>query len=509
MPMKKPVPITVACFLVVGLVALFPAQADAQQASLAQQLQQLRDSRPAELTLSGRVARWQPKVAFAEAQLTVAGSQGVVFQTTVTGGAFLQYDFTSQDGGVLADGNYAYEVSFSTPAGQPLRMSGNFNLVNGQPELQGTDAVLADPPSPAAIEGPSEEVFTHPGAVDIEGKLVVGNDSASSLSPAEIVIWSDANNVQVSQPANLVFINENSSGTLTENRTIVSDATGFRFGPQAFGVTSPAVVTFSDGPANSLYVASGGRVGLGTSVPSKKLDIRTSTIFDGVQITNDLGGGNVTSWNFAVDGFAGMTIQDAETSNGVMRLRQGAPSESLVITSQGSKGMGTASPEATLHVVEADDTKHSRVNVRLTGSDFAPQQEYEDGSTGAIWRMGMNPAGAFVFNQTDDLAVAELRVTAGGQVFVNGTQEHPDYVFKEGFELRSLDELEAYINEYGHLPGVLSSQQREKDGGIDLASFPVQLLEKIEELTLYTLQQQKELNALRAELVTLRQGEQE
>ncbi len=151
MPMKKTILTSIACFLAVGLIALSPAQADAERVDLAQQLEQLRASQAAELTLSGRVAQWQPKFAFTEARLTVAGREGVVFQGSVKDGAALQYDFTNQDGGFLPDGNYAYEVDLSTPGGQLLRMSGHFNLVNGQPELQGTDAIVANPPSRAAI----------------------------------------------------------------------------------------------------------------------------------------------------------------------------------------------------------------------------------------------------------------------------------------------------------------------------------------------------------------------
>ncbi|BFP40637.1 hypothetical protein FGF1_14820 [Flavobacteriaceae bacterium GF1] len=65
----------------------------------------------------------------------------------------------------------------------------------------------------------------------------------------------------------------------------------------------------------------------------------------------------------------------------------------------------------------------------------------------------------------------------------------PDYVFKEGYDLKSLEEVRSYIQKHGHLPNIPSAQEMEEDG-IELGGMNMKLLEKIEELTLYTLQQQ-------------------
>ncbi len=65
----------------------------------------------------------------------------------------------------------------------------------------------------------------------------------------------------------------------------------------------------------------------------------------------------------------------------------------------------------------------------------------------------------------------------------------PDYVFKEGYDLKSLQEVQNYIQKHGHLPNIPSAKEME-EGGIELGGMNMKLLEKIEELTLYTLQQQ-------------------
>lgn len=164
-------------------------------------------------------------------------------------------------------------------------------------------------------------------------------------------------------------------------------------------------------------------------------------------------------------------------------------------------GIGVSTPGATLHVVESDSAKFSRVLARMEGTDFEPQFEYKNGTTGKIWRLGSNPSGQFVINQTDDLGIAEMLITPDGVVRVNGTQVHPDYVFDADYELLSIDELRSFIDENQHLPGVISSEKA--NGTIDLSSFPLQLLEKVEELTLYTIQQHdtiEELQQANAEL---------
>ncbi|WP_062057757.1 tail fiber protein [Sediminicola sp. YIK13] len=66
----------------------------------------------------------------------------------------------------------------------------------------------------------------------------------------------------------------------------------------------------------------------------------------------------------------------------------------------------------------------------------------------------------------------------------------PDYVFKEDYHLRSLGETQKFINEHRHLPNIPSAKEMEENG-IELGVMNMKLLEKIEELMLYTIQQQK------------------
>ncbi|PTS94694.1 hypothetical protein DBR11_22730 [Pedobacter sp. HMWF019] len=71
----------------------------------------------------------------------------------------------------------------------------------------------------------------------------------------------------------------------------------------------------------------------------------------------------------------------------------------------------------------------------------------------------------------------------------------PDYVFNEDYKLTSLQETEKHIKEKGHLPGIPSAAEV-KSEGIDLGEMNKKLLQKIEELTLYILEQNKRIEKL-------------
>jgi hypothetical protein len=79
----------------------------------------------------------------------------------------------------------------------------------------------------------------------------------------------------------------------------------------------------------------------------------------------------------------------------------------------------------------------------------------------------------------------------------------PDYVFKQNYSLRSLYDVELFINSNYHLPDV-PSEQEVAEQGINVANMNAILLKKIEELTLYLIDMQKQLDATNAELEKLK-----
>lgn len=72
----------------------------------------------------------------------------------------------------------------------------------------------------------------------------------------------------------------------------------------------------------------------------------------------------------------------------------------------------------------------------------------------------------------------------------------PDYVFANEYKLQSLQQVEAFIKQNKHLPEIPSAKEIEKNG-LMLAEMNMKLLQKIEELTLYLIQQQTEIEELK------------
>lgn len=78
-----------------------------------------------------------------------------------------------------------------------------------------------------------------------------------------------------------------------------------------------------------------------------------------------------------------------------------------------------------------------------------------------------------------------------------------DYVFKKGYDLPTLEEVEKHIQENGHLINIPSAKEV-KENGIQLGEMNKLLLEKIEELTLHAIKQQKEIYNLQKEMAILK-----
>ena len=100
----------------------------------------------------------------------------------------------------------------------------------------------------------------------------------------------------------------------------------------------------------------------------------------------------------------------------------------------------------------------------------------------------------------------ELFVNAGilsADFAIAPIESWSDFVFDVGYELRNLEEVENFIDENKHLPDVPSANEVAENGYSQHEMNKV-LLQKIEELTLYTIQQQKEITNLKAELTKLK-----
>ena len=122
------------------------------------------------------------------------------------------------------------------------------------------------------------------------------------------------------------------------------------------------------------------------------------------------------------------------------------------------------------------------------------------GYTGVVHttRMAINtatPAAGYALSVNGKVICEEL--------VVQDSANWPDYVFADDYDLMPLEEVEASIQKHKHLPGIASAKKIGEDG-IPLGQIQKQMMEKIEELTLHLIQQNKRLAAQEAELGKLR-----
>ncbi|MBN8838553.1 MAG: hypothetical protein J0I09_14930 [Sphingobacteriia bacterium] len=111
-------------------------------------------------------------------------------------------------------------------------------------------------------------------------------------------------------------------------------------------------------------------------------------------------------------------------------------------------------------------------------------------------RMRLNGNGNLLLGKTSQTNTNYKLDVAGNiradKLVVNTTGA--DYVFKDNYRLKPLNELETYIKQHKHLPGIVSASEMQGEG-VSVGDLQTKLLEKIEELTLYMIELKKE-NAL-------------
>ena len=112
--------------------------------------------------------------------------------------------------------------------------------------------------------------------------------------------------------------------------------------------------------------------------------------------------------------------------------------------------------------------------------------------------VGLNPKQVQV-SGSYSLYVPKGILTERVRVAVKNSNSWADYVFDETYKLKPIAEVEAYIHQNKHLPDVPSTADVMR-GGLDLGDGQRILLQKVEELTLYIIQQEKRIRALEEKL---------
>lgn len=215
---------------------------------------------------------------------------------------------------------------------------------------------------------------------------------------------------------------------------------------------SSAQAQWAGGTSTSATTYRTGRVGIGLSSPSSLLHVSESGSNQTVAVFNKNGSGmQSTLIKLQSNGTSGMEIghensfrdgyiNHAYSSADRIRIKLRG-STKMTVLNNGNVGIGTTSPRARLSV-------------------------------------------------NGGIRANEVRVMTDIQL--------ADYVFEKDYPLMPLQQIEQFVNEHKHLPEMPSAAEV-KENGMDVAEFQNKLLQKIEELTLHIIAQEKRIQTLEAQ----------
>jgi len=270
------------------------------------------------------------------------------------------------------------------------------------------------------------------------------------------------------------------------NKVLVSDQIGNGIWTDASGLHDDdwiPIVEFGDSPPMNLHLGNHyQKVGIGTQAPKQALHVCGGNILISRRPDDAPGSlngsiyfGEVVSTEFPNGEWGIEYINDVDYDTKGLNFwkvnTNSGPSGNyrLFLQNDGNVGVGTSDPRSLLDV-----------NGKLSSKDIYVSGKVGIGTTSPQSELAVNGI----------ITAKEIIVTLDG---------FPDYVFHSGYKLKSLNEVEKYIKQYKHLPET-PTEQDVKENGLDLGQMNATLLKKIEELTLYIIELNKEVTKLKSEL---------
>lgn len=273
---------------------------------------------------------------------------------------------------------------------------------------------------------------------------------------------------------------------------------------------------------NNVFPTPAGPVGIGTTSPLEKLHVDGKIFLsaaDPGQYTSTPGAiFRMNTYPYDNNWYAGFGVTRGEGVD-VYGLdfytAYGTPTIKMKLTALGGLGLGI-DPLHRLHVNGniglADNSYISALNgyTRFLTSTHSAQPLQAGGiSITDDYNNGAPVNGLFVKGNvcigTTDPGQFKLAVkgTIGAKKVVVTQNNWADYVFEDSYKLPTLKEVEEFIKKHKHLPDVASAKEIEKEG-LDVGENQAVLLKKIEELTLYLIDMQKQIDSQKKEIMELK-----
>jgi hypothetical protein len=180
----------------------------------------------------------------------------------------------------------------------------------------------------------------------------------------------------------------------------------------------------------------------------------------------------------------------------------------FVLDANGNIGIGTISPDVKLNVqngsnITSTNGGYLQIGDAALENIAIDNNEIQARTNGAATRL-------VIQNRGGPVQIGTASVPGGYKLGVEGkmiceelkiqnSANWPDYVFDKNYKLRTPEDLQKFIAANHHLPDIPPAAEMEKNG-IQVGDMQKKLLEKIEELTLYILQQDEQIKSIREEL---------
>jgi len=280
-------------------------------------------------------------------------------------------------------------------------------------------------------------------------------------------------------------------------------------------------------------------VGIGTSTPGHALDVEGDARFRGNDIYGAAGnfriqagpGGyvelktNSTDYGVIIREIGSGNFANIEVENNTLAIGYRVSGGHVFVETGGNVGIGVANPTTKLDVNGQARADYLIIDPQNNASGEGGELQLKGTTGNTNWQIDnlngdvrMHAGGGewFVMNTAGKLSLSAGKTFPGNyklyvrggilservKVAVYNSAEWSDYVFAEDYKLKSLNEVERFVKKNKHLPNVPSAAIMVKHGN-DLGKTDAILLEKIEELFLHTIEQQKQIEQLKAEVERL------
>lgn len=268
--------------------------------------------------------------------------------------------------------------------------------------------------------------------------------------------------------------------------------------------------------ANVIMTASSGKVGIGVDAPKEKLHIAGAIRGTGtagqLMIRTDSGyvyvgpttkstmnfNTNLSRYVFDKPIFNNSGAFSANNSN--LTLQTNFTPRLTILRNNGYVGIGTSNPAYRLDVSGTMRASQIIATTKVGIGTTTPSYMLDVNGTMhaskiiATTKVGIGTTTPnYMLDVNGTIRANEILVTSGSA----------DFVFAEDYNLRSLSEVQQFIQEHKHLPEIQSAEQMEKNG-VSVNELQIQLLQKIEELTLYLIQQEQTIQDLQQQVEQLK-----